>query len=410
MYGLRKPFAAAEYQGMIIWGIDFKILLIISQVAGYAISKFAGIKYISEMKRSNRAVSIIILTAAAELSLIFFSIIPYPVNMIFLFLNGLPLGMIWGLVFSYLEGRRTTEILGASLSISFIVSSGFVKSTGSFLQDVLKLTDFQMPWITGLVFFVPLLLFVWLLDNAPDPSNRDIESRMERKPMTGRDRIKTFKQFAPAIIILTCAYLSLTIGRDLRDNFAAEIWNSIGYKDKAMIFTWSELPVAITGFIVLGLLMFIKTNWRALTGNVLVIFSGFTVTVASTVMMNKGIINPAVWMIIYGTGIYIGYLPFNSILFDRLIAAFGSNSNAGFFIYMADSFGYLGSVGVLIFKSFLKMNISWLEFISSIMLPLAFTGMILTIIAYLYLKMKYREQEITPKGFYGEEQQLISIK
>jgi hypothetical protein len=362
------------------------------------------------MKRSNRAVSIIILTAAAELSLIFFSIIPYPVNMIFLFLNGLPLGMIWGLVFSYLEGRRTTEILGASLSISFIVSSGFVKSTGSFLQDVLKLTDFQMPWITGLVFFVPLLLFVWLLDNAPDPSNRDIESRMERKPMTGRDRIKTFKQFAPAIIILTCAYLSLTIGRDLRDNFAAEIWNSIGYKDKAMIFTWSELPVAITGFIVLGLLMFIKTNWRALTGNVLVIFSGFTVTVASTVMMNKGIINPAVWMIIYGTGIYIGYLPFNSILFDRLIAAFGSNSNAGFFIYMADSFGYLGSVGVLIFKSFLKMNISWLEFISSIMLPLAFTGMILTIIAYLYLKMKYREQEITPKGFYGEEQQLISIK
>ena len=46
-----------------------------------------------------------------------------------------------------------------------------------------------------------------------------------------------------------------------------------------------------------------------------------------------------------GLGTYLGYLPFNCLLFDRLIAAFGSVANAGFFIYVADSFGYLGSVG-----------------------------------------------------------------
>jgi len=34
-----------------------------------------------------------------------------------LFLNGFPLGMIWGLVFSYVEGRRTTELMAAILSI-----------------------------------------------------------------------------------------------------------------------------------------------------------------------------------------------------------------------------------------------------------------------------------------------------
>ncbi|MFY0253367.1 DUF5690 family protein [Chitinophaga sp. 30R24] len=44
------------------------------------------------------------------------------------FVNGPPLRMIWGLVFSYLEGRRSTELMGAVLSISFIFSSGFVKS------------------------------------------------------------------------------------------------------------------------------------------------------------------------------------------------------------------------------------------------------------------------------------------
>jgi ABC-type uncharacterized transport system permease subunit len=79
------------------------------------------------MRRSSRALSIVFLTGIAEFALILFSIVPPPFNIILIFLNGFPLGMIWGLVFAYLEGRKTTEILGTILSISFIVSSGFVK-------------------------------------------------------------------------------------------------------------------------------------------------------------------------------------------------------------------------------------------------------------------------------------------
>jgi len=33
-----------------------------------------------------------------------------------------------GLIFSYLEGRQTTEALGAGLSVSFIFSAGFSKT------------------------------------------------------------------------------------------------------------------------------------------------------------------------------------------------------------------------------------------------------------------------------------------
>jgi len=66
MYGLRKPFTVAEFNGIAVWGMDFKALLIISQVVGYALSKFIGIKVISEMKRNSRAISIIILTGISE--------------------------------------------------------------------------------------------------------------------------------------------------------------------------------------------------------------------------------------------------------------------------------------------------------------------------------------------------------
>ena len=67
-------------------------------------------------------------------------------------LNGLPLGMIWGLVFSYLEGRRQTELLGAGLSVSFIFSSGVVKSVGKVLMQDFGVTQMWMPFLTGLIF------------------------------------------------------------------------------------------------------------------------------------------------------------------------------------------------------------------------------------------------------------------
>ena len=66
----------------------------------------------------------------AEMSLIGFAIAPSHYGPIFLFINGLPLGMIWGLVLGFLEGRKLTEVLGAGLSASYIIASGFVKSAG----------------------------------------------------------------------------------------------------------------------------------------------------------------------------------------------------------------------------------------------------------------------------------------
>jgi MFS family permease len=394
MYGLRKPFTVGSFEGLTWGGMDYKALLIISQVIGYALSKFIGIKVISEMGRSSRAISIIILTGIAEVALVLFSIVPEPYNIILLFFNGLPLGMIWGLVFAYLEGRRTTEILGTVLSISFIVSSGFVKSVGKILTSAFQLTDFQMPWVTGLVFFIPLIILVWLLDKSPEPTADDEALRTKRVPMNKIQRKKIFLEFAPGLILLTIAYMMLTIFRDLRDNFAAEIWNAIGVGGNSMIFTWSELPIAFTVFIVMSSLMLIRDNRKALQMNNYIVLSGFILIGMSTLALKTGLINPVTWMILLGLGTYLGYLPFNCFMFDRLIAAFGSAANAGFFIYIADSFGYLGSVGALLFKNFNNKELSWFNFIITSSYGLALTGSLLTILTLWYFRIKF---QIKPK-------------
>ena len=51
VYAYRKPFTVATFDGIKFWGISYQTLLIISQVVGYMLSKFYGIKFIAESFR-----------------------------------------------------------------------------------------------------------------------------------------------------------------------------------------------------------------------------------------------------------------------------------------------------------------------------------------------------------------------
>jgi len=73
-----------------------------------------------------------------------------------------------------------------------------------------------------------------------------------------------------------------------------------------------------------------------------------------------GWLAPMPWMILTGAGLYLAYTPFNAMLFDRMIAAFGKAGNAGFLIYIADASGYAGSVALLIWRSLFAPGRNWL--------------------------------------------------
>lgn len=162
MYAFRKPFTVTIFEGMEFWGTSYKIWLVTSQVLGYTLSKFYGIRFISSLNKRKRGSTILLLIFFAWIALLFFAVTPAPFNIIFLFLNGFPLGMVWGIVFSFLEGRRTTEIMGLVLTTSFIFSSGFVKSVGKMLLLDGQVSELWMPFMAGIFFVPPLVLFTWL--------------------------------------------------------------------------------------------------------------------------------------------------------------------------------------------------------------------------------------------------------
>jgi hypothetical protein len=168
VYAFRKPFTVGTYGGSpALFGIGYKDALVIIQVIAYMLSKFYGIKFIAELKHFGRGKLILLLVGISWLSLLFFAITPAPYNAVFLFTNGFPLGIIWGIIFTFVEGRRATDFIGASLAVSFIFSSGFVKSVAEYLQLNFHIRYWFLPFTTGLVFILPLLFFVYLLEKIP---------------------------------------------------------------------------------------------------------------------------------------------------------------------------------------------------------------------------------------------------
>ncbi|MEX0360119.1 MAG: DUF5690 family protein [Allomuricauda sp.] len=402
MYAFRRPFTVATFEGLTFAGMDYKIVLIIAQVAGYALSKFMGIKVISELRPNQRLTYLMMLIGMAELALLFFAWTPRPYNIFFMFLNGMPLGMIWGIVFSYLEGRRVTDILGIALCASFIVSSGVVKSVGMFAMQYMGVTEFWMPVVTGAFFLLPLLFFGWLLERVPSPTPNDKASQVERLPMTKEDRKAVLKKFFFPLTIVIVFYTLLTAFRDFRDNFARELWDSIGYKGDVSVFSTSELIIAVVVLLIIGSIFYIKDNFRALVTYHSLLILGTLILGLATLMFQLELLNPFMWMVCTGFGLYICYVPFNCLFFDRLIATFRIKGNSGFLIYMADAFGYLGSVLVLLYKNFGQADLSWLQFFVYGAYAVALIGIAIAVLSLIHLKSKYKSEILNEQLGYGQ--------
>lgn len=351
MYAFRKPFTAATYEGEFWLGVGFKTVLVAAQVSGYTLSKFIGIKVVSEMPAHRRAISILGLIGVAELALLLFAITPMPWNFVWLFVNGLPLGMVFGLVLGFLEGRRVTEALSAGLCASFILSSGFVKSVGRTLIQDYQIDEYWMPFVTGLLFILPLLVFVWLLAQIPPPSENDESLRSHRSPMNGEQRRAFFRRHAVGLVGLLSIYSLLTIVRSIRDDFGVEVWRELGVEDEPSVFARSEFWVMLGVVAINALAIMIRNNRHAFLGSLGMLCLGFLIVLFSVFGRQAIGLSPMFFMVLLGLGMYIPYVAFHTTVFERLIAAFRETGTIGYVMYLADAIGYLGYVVVMIYRN-----------------------------------------------------------
>lgn len=392
IFSFRKAFNVAPFAGYELWGVSYKVVLVITQVAGYMTSKFYGIRFIAEMQRNNRERLILLLVCISLFAWLLFGLVPPPYNFWCLFINGFPLGLLWGVVFSYVEGRRATDFIGAMLAVSFIFGSGFAKSVAEAVMQRAGITEYWMPFTVGLIFLPPLVVCLQLLKRIPAPDKEDEKMRTVRVPMSAEKRRELVRAFFPGILLLTCTYIMVTILREVRDSFMADMWRESGQPLAISSFAQTESIIALLILILIALMVWVKKNYYAFQLSQLIMVLGFILSGVTTWQFLQGKLDMFWWMTWVGCGLYMVYIPFNSNLFDRFIAAFHFTGNAGFLIYIADSFGYLGSVAVLLSRSFLKLEVKWLPFYTTIVLGFAAAGIVLCLLSLAYFHRKHQAQ------------------
>ncbi|QDT32447.1 DUF5690 family protein [Thalassoglobus polymorphus] len=394
MYAFRKPFAAGTYEGQEFLGLGLKTVLVISQLAGYMVSKFIGIKVVAEMPAKYRATSIIGLILVAELALVGFAYAPDPVKVVMLFFNGLPLGMIFGIVLSYLEGRKQTEALSAVLCASFIISSGVVKSVGRWLIEARGVSEFHMPMMTGVIFLVPLLLSVLALQLTPPPDQTDRKLRKVRSAMDRRQRNQFLAAYWPGLALMVLVYVALTVVRTIRDDFGVEIWQAMGVTETPSVFARSEMVVGLCVTALNGLAVCFVNNVTAIRNTVAMMCLAFLLVAASAFLQSSSQISPFVFMVLCGVGMYLPYVAFHTTVFERLIAASKHPCNLGFLMYLADAIGYLGYATLLMVKSKVPDSDQILPFFRFSMIFMAALSIVSLIGAVFFFSKTLESEEL----------------
>lgn len=373
VYALRKPFTAAAFDGLTAWGMDYKVVATVAQILGYLAAKGIGIKLISELRPARRLPLFVAQAVAAELALVAFALVPAPWNVAAMCLNGLALGCMWGVIFSYLEGRRTTDVLGSLLAVSIVVGSGAAKSAGLWLTVRCGVSELWMPALIGGVALPVLLALGWTLQRLPAPSAADVAARAARVPLGPGARRKLVRDYAPILLPLFAACLLLTVLRDVKEDFLVRIVDMSGQSP------WLFARVdSVVSLLILGLfaaMTLVRDHRRAL---IVLLCTAMTATAAMTVSalrrdaLGLGV---APWLFVQSMGIYVAYLAFQGVLFDRLIACFRIRGNVGFFIVAVDFLGYLGTTVLLVVRSVWTAAQGWLGFYNQLA---ALTGLLCT--------------------------------
>ncbi|WP_020471723.1 DUF5690 family protein [Zavarzinella formosa] len=396
MYGFRKPFTAGAYTDFSFLDIGFKTVLVTSQVIGYMLSKFIGVKVVSELSPSRRALGILGCVVFAELALLGFGLVPPPYNFLFLFLNGLPLGMVFGMVLGFLEGRTVTEALVAGLCASFILADGVTKSVGTYLLKD-GVPEMWMPFAAGLVFGVPMMLFIWMLTQIPPPNAIDVKQRGERAPMNRDARRDFVRRHGIGLTGLLVTYLLVTIIRSMRADYAPEIWKGLGYASVPSLYTKSELWVLLGVTLVNGITFAIRDSRRAFFTSLGIAMFGCGIVIASFFVVESGMDGFA-YMVMVGLGLYVPYVAMHTTVFERLIAMTRDRGNIGFLLTLADAIGYLGYVGVMISREIWGKTGDVLGLFRLVSFGVATASLLLLAVAWTFFGRRQQQIELAAES------------
>jgi hypothetical protein len=130
-----------------------------------------------------------------------------------------------------------------------------------------------------------------------------------------------------------------------------------------------------------------------------VMAGGTGLLAGSSLLLQAELISGFWWMTLIGLGSYLAYVPYGSLLFERLMANTAIVGTAVFAIYLADAVGYTGSVAMLLYKDLAASGMSRLAFFQTATWAMAGVGTVLLLSSCAYF---LRNPETTRSSARGE--------
>lgn len=343
------------------FGVDTTLqeALVLAFSLGFGIAKFPAVPVMtSSFVFRHRFATIVLLIVSAicftGLPLAFSDGQPQ-LSAMGLFLGCFPQSWIYGGMVTYLEGRRSTEMLMAVMTF-FSVSGG--SASRGFAEAVLNfgMNPVWMPFLIAVCVLPPVMFLFFILDRSPLPDAMDIAQRRKRTAMTSKERQLFVLSWWPGLTLIIFAYMMITALRQFRDLFCHDLLTAAngGITPSPLIVACLDLPGALTAFVTIAACGRFGNNVQAFVAMIILMIMLLLSICASTLAYSLKLISGVSWQYCVSIGLYGTYAILSgSPLYDRLLAAASpTGGTSAFLIFASDCIGYAATIVLLLWKTF----------------------------------------------------------
>lgn len=227
----------------------------------------------------------------------------------------------------------------------------------------------------------------YMLKRLPQPTAEDIALRNERVTLDGKGRRALFRKYAPILSLIFVGNFMLLMLRDIKEDFLVNILDVSNQSS----WMFARIDTIVT-LIILGiftLFIFFRSNINALLWMMTLVVAGCLTMTYVSYHYETLDLKPVVWLFVESLSLYIAYLTFQTVFFDRFIACFRIKGNVGFFIAMIDFIGYMGTVALLSAKELFNIYIEWFALFNHIACAVGAVCTVLFIAVAVLIYKKY---------------------
>ncbi len=99
------------------------------------------------------------------------------------------------------------------------------------------------------------------------------------------------------------------------------------------------------------------------------------------------------FMVLVGLGVYLPYVAIHAITFERLIAITREHASVSFLMYIVDSVGYTGYIGLMLLRYFTPVSESILSVFLKSCTMMAAISILIVVFCHFYFKLKFIHNE-----------------